>query len=235
MKKKILVVDNQPVMLRFMSGLLGREGHEILTAGDGLTAIDILKTVVPDVIFIDLIIPHISGEKLCRIIRNMPRFEHVYIVIISAIAVEQTVNFTEFGANACIAKGPLNKMEHHILSILKQMGENDKETLHQKILGYEEVYSREITKELLSIKQHFEVTLGSMAEGILEITEGGDPLREYSGSLSFQFLRKHCSPLILLSIFMYRTGGGLQNCWSGFAVLRSLSQIMNLSVSGTGS
>jgi len=184
MKKKILVVDNQPVMLRFMSGLLGREGHEILTAGDGLTALDILKTVVPDVIFVDLIMPHISGEKLCRIIRNMPRFEHVHIVIISAIAVEQTVNFTEFGANACIAKGPLNKMEHHILSILTQIDEKDEEALHEKILGFEEVYSREITKELLSIKQHFEVTLGSMSEGILEITTEGRILYANTAALS---------------------------------------------------
>jgi two-component system cell cycle sensor histidine kinase/response regulator CckA len=184
MKKKILVVDNQPVMLKFMSGLLGREGHEVLTAGDGLTALEILKTEVPDVIFIDLIMPNISGEKLCRIIRNMPRLKNAYLVIISAIAVEQTISFTEFGADACIAKGPLNKMEQYILSILEQLEKQDTETLCERILGFEELCSREITRELLSIRHHFEVTLGTMSEGILEIAPGGKILYANTASLS---------------------------------------------------
>jgi two-component system, cell cycle sensor histidine kinase and response regulator CckA len=184
MKKKILVVDNQPVMLKFMSGLLGREGCEVLTAGDGLTALEILKTEVPDVIFIDLIMPHISGEKLCRIIRKMPRLKDAYLVIISAIAVEQTASFVEFGADACIAKGPLNKMEQYVLSILEKLERQEAKTLSERILGFEELCSREITKELLWLRHHFEVTLGTMSEGILEVATGGNILYSNAASLS---------------------------------------------------
>lgn len=68
MKKKILVVDNHPLMLNFMSRLLEKEGHQVLTAEDGLSALEVLKIFTPDVIFIDLIMPHIGGEKLCQII-----------------------------------------------------------------------------------------------------------------------------------------------------------------------
>jgi len=103
MKKKILVVDNHPVFLKFMSQLLEKEGHQVLTTGDGLSALEILKNDTPDVIFIDLIMPNIGGEKLCQMIRKMPKLKNAYLVILSAIAAEQEVNFTAFGANACIA------------------------------------------------------------------------------------------------------------------------------------
>lgn len=107
--KKILVVDNHPVMLKFMRNLLEKKGHQVLTASDGLSALDILKTNIPDIIFVDLVMPNISGEKLCRIIRSKPELKEVFLVILSAVAVENETNFLDYGADACIAKGPLTK------------------------------------------------------------------------------------------------------------------------------
>ena len=57
MKKKILVVDNNAIVLEFMKDLLTQEGRQVLTAEDGLSALDILKTFTPDIIFVDLIFP----------------------------------------------------------------------------------------------------------------------------------------------------------------------------------
>ena len=170
MGKKILVVDNNPVMLKFMINLLEKEGHEILTPEDGLGAFDILKTHTPDVIFTDLIMPNIDGEKLCRLVRGNPVLKDVYLVILSAIAAEQEVNFTVFGANTCIEKGPLNKMGRHILTALKQSGSKVLPSIPKPTIGLEDISPRQITRELLSIKRHFEVVLESMSEGILEIT-----------------------------------------------------------------
>lgn len=169
MKKKILVVDNHPVVLKFMTQLLGKKGHQVVAAEDGLSALEVLKTYTPDVIFIDLIMPNIGGEKLCQIIRKTPGLKEVYLIILSAIAAEQEVDFTSFGANACIAKGPLNKMSQHILSALEQSDQRSTVVLPIKPLGLEDVYARHITTELLSVKNHFEVILNSMAEGIIEI------------------------------------------------------------------
>ena len=169
-KKKILVVDNHTVMLKFMVGLLEKEGHQVLTAKDGLCALDILKTYIPDVMFVDLIMPNIDGKKLCQVIRRMPNLEDVHLIILSAVATEEEVNFAKFGANACIAKGPFDRMRQHVLHALDQ---SDQRTLGGppgEIMGLEGVRPREITKELLSVKRHFEVILGSMTEGILGIT-----------------------------------------------------------------
>ena len=173
MGKKILVVDNHPMMLKFMIHLLEKEGHQVLSATNGLAALDILKIETPEIIFTDLIMPNIDGEKLCRIIRKTPRLKDIQVVIFSAIAAEQEVDFEEFGANVCIAKGPLNKMAQHVLSALELLDHQSVVSLPGKAIGCEEVYPRRITEELLSVKKHFEVILGRMSEGILEINEEG--------------------------------------------------------------
>ncbi|MCJ7776551.1 MAG: response regulator [Desulfobulbaceae bacterium] len=170
MKKNVLVVDNNPVILKFMTNLLEKKGCQVQVAEDGLTALDVLESYVPDVIFVDLIMPNISGDKLCRIIRKMPELKGVYLVILSAISAEEEVDIVEFGANACIAKGPFNKMAQHILFVMGQSAQRAEDGLQGKILGIEDVNPRAITKELLSSKKHLEAILRNMSEGILELT-----------------------------------------------------------------
>ena len=170
MKKNVLVVDNNPVILKFMTNLLEKKGCQVQVAEDGLTALDVLQSYVPDVIFVDLIMPNISGDKLCRIIRKMPELKGVYLVILSAISAEEEVDIIEFGANACIAKGPFNKMAQHILFVMGQSAQRAEDGLQGKILGIEDVNPRAITKELLSSKKHLEAILRNMSEGILELT-----------------------------------------------------------------
>lgn len=169
--KKILVVDNQPVILKSISNLLEKQGHQVLTASDGLSALEILKTYTPDVIFIDLIMPNISGEKLCRIIRRMPKIKNAFIVILSAIAAETETAFAGYGADTCIAKGPINKMAKHILKVLNHSDMGRAHDLQGKIIGLEDIYKREITQELLTSKRHYETTLDNMSEGVLKLSQ----------------------------------------------------------------
>jgi PAS domain S-box-containing protein len=168
--RKILVVDNDRVVLKFMKDFLVKNGFHVLTAENGLSALDVLKTNTPDVIFIDLIMPNIDGKKLCRIIRDMPGLDDVTIIILSAVAVEEEADFTEFGANACIAKGPFSSMSQHILTALHKSGRENSQVLSHEIMGVEDIHFRTITKELLSSQKHFETILEGMSEGILELT-----------------------------------------------------------------
>ena len=173
MIKKILVVDNHPVTLKLLAQLLQKRGYQVLTAESGLAALDFLKTETLDVVFTDLIMPHINGEKLCQIIRRIPKYKDVILVVFSAVAAEQKVDFTTFGANACIAKGPINEMSKHIFSLLDQFDQASSTSMQDRTLGVENIHPRQITKELLSVKRHFEAVLKSMAEGILETTPEG--------------------------------------------------------------
>ncbi len=118
--KRIMVIDNHPVLLKYMTNLLEREGHQVKTAEDGLSALDILETYVPDVIFCDMVMPRIDGEKLCRIVRSMPALKDVFFVIVSGVAAELEIDFRGFGADLCIAKGPFNVMSEQVLNVLAE-------------------------------------------------------------------------------------------------------------------
>ncbi len=168
MNRKVLVVDNHPMLLKFVSQLLGKKGYQVRTAEDGLAALDILKSYFPEFIFVDLIMPEIDGEQLCRIIRSRPALNNAYIIIQSGAAAEQEIDLAALGANAAIAKGPLDKMADHILQAMNRLQQG--EDLSDEVLGRDDVFPRELTRELLSNRRHSKVILDNMMEGILELS-----------------------------------------------------------------
>ncbi|RPJ76116.1 MAG: response regulator, partial [Desulfobacteraceae bacterium] len=117
--KKILVVDDDRVILTFAGRLLGREGHEVKTAGDGFEALNLLADFTPDIIFFDLIMPKIDGDKLIRIIRGMPRLRECFLVIVSAVVAESDFDFQAAGADYYIAKGPFSAMAENFLAAVR--------------------------------------------------------------------------------------------------------------------
>jgi signal transduction histidine kinase/DNA-binding response OmpR family regulator len=167
--KKILVVDDNRVMLSFLTNTLEREGHQVVSAEDGFAALDILTSYTPDIIFIDLIMPKISGEKLCQIVRKMQHLTDCYLVIISAAVAEMDFDFRKIGADQCIAKGPFGKMAEHVLAAVKDSDIPLNADRPRKIKGIDDVYARQMTKELLSRSRHLETILESISEGILEL------------------------------------------------------------------
>jgi len=183
---KILVVEDDMLMLEFVSDVLSKEGYQVLTAKDGLSALDILETFTPDAIFVDLIMPSIDGRKLCKIIRGMERLKHIYIIILSAVAAEEQVDIVELGADACIAKGPFHEMARHIVVVLDHPDAASSQFSSGEVIGAEDVYPREITGELLSVKRHFEAILESMSKGILEINSEGRII--YANSVARSFM-----------------------------------------------
>ncbi len=169
--KQILVVDNHPVMLRFMADFLEKKGYFVKTAADGLSAIDLLASFTPDVVFIDLVMPNISGEKLCQIIRGRQDMKNCFLVVLSAIMAEERPEFETCNADVFIAKGPFEKLSSHIDHVLEKLEQGDAQGLKGSVLGHQELFEREITKELLESKKHYEMTLNHMSEGLLELVD----------------------------------------------------------------
>ncbi|MCP4576053.1 MAG: response regulator, partial [Deltaproteobacteria bacterium] len=160
------------LMLEFMADLFKEQGHVVVTAEDGLSALEALKDYVPDVAFVDLVMPNIRGDRLCRIIRSMPHLKHLFLVILSATALEDLTHFAELGADASLAKGPFNEMSKQLLNILDQR--NDKLLKDpQTSTGYKDIYQRRITKELLFAERHLETILNHISEGIFELNPDG--------------------------------------------------------------
>jgi len=169
-KKKVLVVDNHPLILKYMQRLLDKRGDDVLVASDGLSALKLLNEHHPDVILVDQVMPNITGDKLCRIIRSRPELKDTCIIMLSAIAAEIDLQFAEFGANYCIAKGPFDKMSRHVLALLYQLYAEGKCGQSDRIIGKEDLFYRQISEELLYSKDHAEAILNHLAQGIVEIT-----------------------------------------------------------------
>jgi len=171
--KKILLVDNDPFFLKLLAEMLIKERYEVVTAEGGLAALDTLQTLTPDVILIDLVMPNIDGRKLCKIISSIPKLKKTYRIILSAISAEENLNIEELGVNAVIAKGQITEMIDNIKRVLNEMlNKPDDYTISEKI-DLEKNYPRGVVKELISVKNHFEIILERMSEGMLVLTKDG--------------------------------------------------------------
>ena len=164
--KKILVVDNDKFILEFMNDVLSERGHEVVTAEDGLSALDILETLVPDVIFVDLVMPNIGGEDLCFLVRQNPALKNTFLVILSALSGDNTVNYRELGADHFIVKGPFKEMAGEVLAALEQ----PESVEYVDRGGY---IPRNVIQELLSVIQRYKMIIAKMSEGVFEVTADG--------------------------------------------------------------
>lgn len=78
---KILVVDDEPKILKVVEHSLRRDGYEIFTAADGEEALAVAERIEPDLIVLDLMLPKINGFEVCRQIKDR---RDVPIIILSA-------------------------------------------------------------------------------------------------------------------------------------------------------
>ena len=175
---KTLVVDNNPVFLKALTAILEQEGCFVRTAGTGLEAIEVLQEYEPEIIFTDLIMPLVSGEQLCRILRHVKQFQDIFIVVLSAILLEDRERIIkDISCDLCIAKGSLKEMRQHIREALHTFSGRRKVSLAR--LGQKDaripsgLKPSSVTSELLSEKRHIAVMLANLDEGILELSNHG--------------------------------------------------------------
>lgn len=79
----LIIEDEQPLQIIYSRSVL-RHGYETLVAGDGREALDLLQTHVPALIFLDMLLPLVSGVEVLQYIANEPRFDKTHVVIMSS-------------------------------------------------------------------------------------------------------------------------------------------------------
>src|SRR6476469_5915128 len=80
-KPRLLVVDDEPIILQTMAAILEGEGFAVRVAEDGFAALKTLREMPPDVIISDLRMPNMSGFEFLAIMRR--RFPHIPVIAIS--------------------------------------------------------------------------------------------------------------------------------------------------------
>lgn len=196
--QKVLVVDNNTVVLKFMDSFLSKNGYSVKTAENGLVAIDLVQDYTPDIIFIDLIMPYIKGELLVSIFRENKKLSDISIIILSGVAAEIELDYIAIGADACIAKGPFNSMGKHILFALDKIRQNGKKLQYKPVVGLESVFKRSMTEELVIAKQHWELILESISDCIIELST--DLRIVYINNAAICFLKKNKKNIIASNI-----------------------------------
>jgi CheY-like chemotaxis protein len=102
---RILVVEDVPVMLAVLRMRLEAEGFEVITARDGIEALEQARDGHPDLILLDLMLPRLSGERVCQELRHDPRTRALPIIVVSARAGEaERLRALAAGANAVLPK-----------------------------------------------------------------------------------------------------------------------------------
>lgn len=81
---KILLVDDEEDILEFLSYNLSKEGFEVQKASNGIEALKIAKSWIPDLILLDVMMPDMDGMETCRQLKATPGLEHSIIAFLTA-------------------------------------------------------------------------------------------------------------------------------------------------------
>ena len=168
---KLLIVENNPTITRLLTHFFKEEGCEIRTAADGLQAMLVLEEFKPDILFTDIIMPKISGDQLCQIIRTRPELKDIFITVYSSVAIEDQEHIFNLHADLYLAKGPTILIQTHVRHVIEQFrsGKRQEHVLH----GVEGLSSRNITKELLLTKRHHHTIFENLVEAVIEMDGNG--------------------------------------------------------------
>jgi chemosensory pili system protein ChpA (sensor histidine kinase/response regulator) len=104
-KKVALVVDDSLTMRKVLSRVLEREDFDVITANDGIDAIQKLQLITPDIILTDIEMPRMDGFEFSRHVRDNDKMANIPLIIISSRTAEKHRNFAkDLGVNAFLGK-----------------------------------------------------------------------------------------------------------------------------------
>jgi DNA-binding response OmpR family regulator len=81
---KLLVCDDEPFILKALTFILRKEGHTVLEARNGEEAVAAIRAEKPSLVFLDVMMPKMSGYEVLQNIRKDPEYASVYIILLTA-------------------------------------------------------------------------------------------------------------------------------------------------------
>lgn len=112
---KILVVDDEPAILKFVVKILEARNHQVLSAGDGIVGLELAQRELPDVLVLDINLPRMDGLEVCRTLKADAATRHIGVVIITAAytTVEDAYEGEDCGADEYVVKPFLREVLIH--------------------------------------------------------------------------------------------------------------------------
>ena len=86
MAKKILIIDDDPNIVKYLTDFFGDNGYETCSATDGIEALDVVKKERPDLITLDLEMPEEWGPRFYRKLSQEKEFKNIPVIVISGLS-----------------------------------------------------------------------------------------------------------------------------------------------------
>jgi len=83
---KILIVDDNPEIVKLLAAVIEMNGYDIFVARDGMEALSQIEQVAPDLVILDLGLPKLSGEEVCRSVRRTAHTADLPVIMLSGKA-----------------------------------------------------------------------------------------------------------------------------------------------------
>ena len=109
-KRRVLLVDDEPSIIKMVGKRLELAGYEVVTALDGEDGLAKARVGRPDVVILDLMMPKMSGMEVCATLKGDARYRHIPIIIFTARRQEMDEKLCrECGADAYVTKAQQSK------------------------------------------------------------------------------------------------------------------------------
>lgn len=108
---RVVVVDDLPANLRLSATYLEREGYAVSTAADGIEALAVVRSTLPDLVLMDVRMPGLNGFEACKALKQDPATRLIPVILVTALLdVDDRIRGIEAGADDFITK-PINVHE----------------------------------------------------------------------------------------------------------------------------
>ncbi|MFT5819734.1 MAG: two-component system alkaline phosphatase synthesis response regulator PhoP [Crocinitomix sp.] len=160
MESKILIVDDEPDILKLLTYNFEKEGYQVFTASTGTDAIAIALKVVPEVVFLDVMLPDIDGIEVCELLRKQAVLNTTYIIFLSARGEDysQVAGYRAGGDDYIVKPVRLRVLMHKVKALLDRGLENPDIKRNDKVQIDPERFSiQKDGKESIIPKKEFEL------------------------------------------------------------------------------
>lgn len=159
--KKILIADDEPDILEILKFNLEAEGYNVKTAKNGIEAIELGKSFLPNLIILDIMMPGKTGIEVCEELRAIPSFKDTLIIFLTAMNDDFTeVKGLESGADDYLAKPIRTKvLLSKVQSLFRRIPklENNNSNYNDLFIDRESYIVRYKGKKIILAKKEFEL------------------------------------------------------------------------------
>ncbi|WP_332020992.1 response regulator transcription factor [Kaistella sp.] len=119
--KKILIADDEHKIIMTLEYAFRKAGYEVFIARDGSEVLEILKTQIPDIILLDIMMPNVDGYSTLAEIRKNEAYRSIKVIFLSAKTGEADIaKGLEMGADAYVTKPySIKKLTEQVENLIK--------------------------------------------------------------------------------------------------------------------